>query len=110
VSSIDGRIKPKRREMNLVRRNKKGDCVKCENYEPVKGYPCLWKLEAQLDKGVQHINIAIAETNFTQVKKAAKNMNNALCLIRKITAKQRQLNHKLPITFSGKKTEGGKTK
>ena len=61
--------------MNLVRRNKKGDCVKCENYEPVEGYPCLWKLEAQIDKAQQH-------------------MIQALKIIRKVTAKQRQLHRK----------------
>ena len=61
--------------MNPVRRNKKGDCVKCENYEPVEGYPCLWKLEAQIDKAQQH-------------------MIQALKIIRKVTAKQRQLHRK----------------
>ena len=72
MSSKTPRLKPKRREMKPVRRMKKGNCVKCEYYEPVRGYPCLWKLEAQIDKASQHILIA-------------------LNLIRKITAQQRKL-------------------
>lgn len=70
--SAKERLKPKRREIDPVRRNKKGDCVKCENYEPIDGYPCLWKLEAQIDKMTQH-------------------GMQALKIIRKVTAKQRQL-------------------
>lgn len=70
------RLKPKRRESDPVRRSKKGTCVKCENYEPIEGYPCLWKLEAQIDKASQHMMIALS-------------------LIRKVTAKQRQLTKRL---------------
>jgi len=72
MSAKGERFKPKRRELHPVRRNKKGDCVKCENYEPIRGEVCLWKLEAQIDKACQHLL-------------------TALSLIRKITAKQRQL-------------------
>lgn len=76
MSSCKERLKPKRRELNPVRRSKKGTCVKCENYEPIDGYPCLWKLEAQIDKASQHMNIALS-------------------LIRKVTAKQRALSRTL---------------
>ncbi|MGQ9624794.1 MAG: hypothetical protein ACUVT9_05425 [Candidatus Bathycorpusculaceae bacterium] len=72
MSAKNQRFKPKRRELTPVRRNKKGDCVKCENYEPVPSHVCLWKLEAQIDKASQHLL-------------------QALSLMRKITAKQRQL-------------------
>ena len=72
MSAKNERFKPKRRELNPKRRNKKGTCVKCKHYEPVRGDICLWKLEAQIDKASQHLNIALS-------------------LIRKITAKQRQL-------------------
>ena len=76
MSAKQARLQPKRREMNPVRRQKKGTCIKCKNYEPIDGYPCLWKLEAQIDKASQHMNIALS-------------------LMRKITAKQRQLNSRL---------------
>lgn len=95
MSSIDGRIKPKRREQHPVRRNPKGMCVGCENYEKYEGDVCLWKLEAQIDKANQHINIAVSKGDLEQTKKAAINLRNALCLIRKITARQRQLYRKV---------------
>lgn len=76
MSAKHERLTPKRREFNPVRRQKKGTCLKCENYEPIEGYPCLWKLEAQIDKASQHMNIALS-------------------LIRKVTAKQRQLAKRL---------------
>jgi len=77
MSAKTERFRPTRREMHPVRRTKKGTCVKCEHYEPVKGYPCLWKLEAQIDKATQHMNIALS-------------------LMRKITAQQRTLIAQLP--------------
>jgi len=89
MSSKQKRFTPKRREMNPVRRMEKGSCVKCENYEVVDGSPCLWKLEAQIDKAIQHMNIALANNDLAQFKKASKCMNRALSLIRKITAKHR---------------------
>jgi hypothetical protein len=96
LSSTDGRIKPKRREINPVRRTPKGQCVGCQHFETADHSICLWKLEAQLDKAVQHINIAIVKQDPLQTVKASYNMNNALCLIRKITAKQRELYRVLP--------------
>lgn len=66
------RLVPKRRELDPVRRNPKGQCVGCKWYEPVDGQPCLWKLESQIDKASQH-------------------MLQALQIIRSITAKQRSL-------------------
>ena len=72
MSSRTERLTPKRREMHPVRRMKKGTCVKCEHYEPIDGHICLWKLEAQIDKASQHMNIALS-------------------LMRKITARQRHL-------------------
>ena len=76
MSSKNERFVARRREFDPVRRQKKGTCVKCENYEPIDGYPCLWKLEAQIDKASQH-------------------MIQALKIIRKVTAKQRALVRKL---------------
>lgn len=78
MSSRKERLKPKRREINPVRRNKKGTCVRCENFEPIEGKPCLWKLEAQIDKASQHMNIALS-------------------IIRKVTAQQRQLLHSFEV-------------
>lgn len=66
------RFTPKRREIDPVRRNKKGQCVGCKNFETTDNGPCIWKIEAQLDKAFQHINIALS-------------------LMRKMTATQRQL-------------------
>ena len=76
MSSNKERFKAKRREQNPVRRLPKGTCLKCEHYEPVDGQPCLWKLEAQIDKASQHMNIALS-------------------LMRKITARQRKLVRKI---------------
>ena len=84
MSARQERLTPRRREFDPVRRSKKGTCVKCENYEPIEGYPCLWKLEAQIDKASQHMNIALS-------------------LIRKVTAKQRQLSRKLVVEGEGNK-------
>lgn len=81
--SVKERLTPKRREQNPVRRLPKGTCVKCEHYEPIDGQPCLWKLEAQIDKMTQH-------------------GMQALKLIRKVTAKQRSLHR--TITELGDKT------
>lgn len=81
MSSAKERLSPKRKEFNPVRRMKKGTCVKCEHYEPVEGYPCLWKLEAQIDKASQHMNIALS-------------------LIRKVTAQQRSLVKRLDCSSS----------
>ncbi len=72
------RLKPKRREFDPVRRTKKGQCVGCKYYEPIDGQPCLWKLEAQIDKAQQH-------------------MLQALKIIRKVTAKQRELVRKIEV-------------
>jgi hypothetical protein len=72
MSSKTERLKPKRREVDPVRRTKKGQCVGCRFYEPIDDEPCLWKLEAQIDKASQHLNIALS-------------------LIRRITARQRKL-------------------
>jgi hypothetical protein len=76
MSAKEERLQPKRREYNPVRRTPKGQCVKCENYESIDGMPCLWKLEAQIDKASQHMNIALS-------------------LMRKVTATQRSLIRKL---------------
>lgn len=84
--SKDERFIPKRREIDPVRRNKKGDCVKCENFTRYNGDVCLWKLEAQIDKASQH-------------------MLQALSIIRKVTATQRQLiRYNLVVEERGKRT------
>lgn len=82
--SVKERLTPKRREVDPVRRNKKGQCVGCEHYEPIDGQPCLWKLEAQIDKMTQH-------------------GMQALKIIRSMTAKQRGLVRKIHTELGDKK-------
>jgi len=78
MSAKEERFKPKRREQDPVRRTPKGQCVGCQYFEPMDGNICLWKLEAQIDKASQHMNIALS-------------------LIRKVTAQQRLLVRKLEL-------------
>jgi len=51
MSSKTERLKPKRREVDPVRRTKKGQCVSCRFYELIDDEPCLWKLEGFMRKG-----------------------------------------------------------
>jgi len=52
------------------RRQKKGTCIKCTNYDPTGEDPCLWKLEAQLDS-------------------IDRRVSDALGLVRRMTARKR---------------------
>jgi len=49
--SVRERFKPKRRNVNAKSLH---DCVNCDFYTPLDASPCLWKLEAQIDAGLQH--------------------------------------------------------
>jgi hypothetical protein len=52
------RFHPKRRNNNA---KSKHDCVHCDFYSKVEDDPCLWKLEAQIDAGIQHFLEALRE-------------------------------------------------
>lgn len=86
MSSKTERLIPKRREIDPVRRTPKGQCVGCQHFETIDGKPCLWKLEAQIDKASQHMNIALS-------------------IMRKVTAQQRGLSRNIELHFQSSKEQ-----
>ncbi len=54
--ALKPRFKPKRRNSNAKSAH---SCLTCDLYTPVDDSPCLWKLEAQIDAGLQHYITAL---------------------------------------------------